>query len=223
MDQPLATRLGASISTDRFGTYLTAAGGDPVAAIRLYAWTVEASAAFWGPLHAVEVVARNAMHRELVALFGRPDWWNHPRAALTYVGQRKVADVEDALRRRGRPVTDGAVVAELPFGFWSALLGRGNQYEVRLWRPALHRAFPGYRGPRTGLHQQLDYLREFRNRIAHHEPIFARHLAADLASIRAVLGYVCPDTQQWVDQLNRVPAVLARRNDVCTGRAPCWF
>jgi hypothetical protein len=41
----------------------------------------------------------------------------------------------------------------------------------------------------------LDYLRTFRNRIAHHEPIFGRHLAADYTSILEVAGWICPDTR----------------------------
>jgi hypothetical protein len=59
-----------------------------------------------------------------------------------------------------------------------SLLGRGDGYDQRLWRPALYRAFPGYRGPRQNLHRKVDYLRIFRNKIAHHGPIHHRHLTA---------------------------------------------
>src|SRR3954465_4517959 len=192
MDLATATRLAQTLSNDRFATYLASpeAGGDPVRAMRLYGWNVEVSAAFWGPLQALEVAKRNAMHRELSGAFGRPDWWNEPGLVLTHVAQDQVGGAEDALRRRGRSLAPGAVVAELPFGFWVALLAKGLNYEMQLWRPALRHAFPQYKGARRDLHKPLDYLREFRNRIAHHEPIFSRHLVADLASIRALIGYV---------------------------------
>jgi hypothetical protein len=66
--------------------------------------------------------------------------------------------------------------AKLTFGVWIALLRR--PYEMTLWRPALHGAFPGYRGPRSTLHEDLRNMGLLRNRIAHHEPVHHRHLAA---------------------------------------------
>ncbi len=35
------------------------------------------------------------------------------------------------------------------------------------------------RKSRASIHKPLDFLRTFRNRIAHHEPIFNRHIEAD--------------------------------------------
>jgi hypothetical protein len=74
---------------------------------------------------------------------------------------------------------------------------------MTLWRPCLFRAFPHTRGSRTQVHQPLDYLRTFRNRIAHHAPIFTRHLEADYASILAVAGWICPKTRDWIEPLAR--------------------
>ncbi|MEV6031051.1 hypothetical protein AB0L65_07865 [Nonomuraea sp. NPDC052116] len=62
-------------------------------------------------------------------------------------------------------------------------LGRGNNYDQRLWRTSLYQAFPGYRGGRHALHRQLDFLRVLRNKIAHHCPIHHRHLQADQDTI----------------------------------------
>ena len=38
----------------RLGTYLTATGGDRVQAVRLHTWNTAVSAAFYGPLQALE-------------------------------------------------------------------------------------------------------------------------------------------------------------------------
>ena len=75
--------------------------------------------------------------------------------------------------RDGRVEVHGRVIAELPLGFWSSLLG--NDYNRRLWQPCLRTAFDG---PvrRTHLHAELNDLRLLRNRIAHHEPIHGRDL-----------------------------------------------
>jgi hypothetical protein len=143
--------------------------------------------------------------------FGRPDWWAHPALRLTEVHRRAVEDALSRVAGRDRPVTAGRVVAELPFGFWVGLLGRGRNYEMTLWRPALRRAFPGYAGVRSDLHLTLDRLRTFRNRIAHHEPVFHRHLTADNREILRVIGLICSPTRTWTAERSRVPGVLRAR------------
>ena len=71
------------------------------------------------------------------------------------------------------------------------------------------------------LQSRTESLRLFRNRIAHHEPIFGRHLAADHASILLVAGWLEPDVRRWIADHSRVPGTLARRDrcvdvgDVC--------
>ena len=44
----------------------------------------------------------------------------------------------------------------------------------------------------------LPGLRDLRNRIAHHEPIFARELASEYQTIIEVIGWMCGDTRSWV-------------------------
>jgi hypothetical protein len=109
------------------------------------------------------------------------------------------------------------MVAELPFGFWVSLLGSGADYETRLWRPALRLAFSGYRGRRSVIHLELDATRRLRNRIAHHEPIYRRDLRADHARILRLLEYVSWDYKTWVQEHDRVPAVLTARQDLSRG------
>ena len=117
MDPAQLPALPAVIGSDRFGTYLTATAGDVAHAVRLYAWNVEASAAFWGPLQVLEVALRNALHARMEALFGRPDWWNAPTVALQHAQREQVAKAVDTLTRRKSGFGPGHVVAELTFGF----------------------------------------------------------------------------------------------------------
>ncbi|MEV0597452.1 hypothetical protein [Nonomuraea cavernae] len=91
------------------------------------------------------------------------------------------------------------------------MLGRGDGYDQRLWRPALHRAFPGHRGRRRDLHQKVDYLRVFRNKIAHHGAIHHRHLVADHDAIVECLRFIDAGLAAMVDQHSRVREVLAHR------------
>ena len=91
----------------------------------------------------------------------------------------------------------------------------GNN-EMTLWRPCLHRAFPNAKISRVQAHHPLDYLRTFRNRIAHHEPIFTRHLAADYLSILTVTGWICPKTRDWIDHHSRVEDIIKTSQNYST-------
>ena len=219
--------LEAALSSERMATYLTAANGDREKALRFYTWNTAVSAAFYGPLQGLEVALRNAMHRELTSTYGL-NWYDNPHCSLDVGACERVASVKRDLARDAHPVGPPDIVAALAFGFWVSLLGRGGRlsgpnpsranYDMTLWRPALFRAFPNVRKSRTAVHLPLDYLRTLRNRIAHHEPIFTRHLAADYASILEVTGWVCPNTRDWIDHHSRVPEILALPQDSDTLR-----
>lgn len=215
--------LRAVASGERLEPYLASCADDRFAAVRLYAWNIQVSAAFQAPLGCLEVACRNAMCRRLSNLFDRDDWWRSPRVLLHRTAQRMVDDAELEIRRRGEPATPGRTVAGLPFGFWVSLLGSGTDYETRLWRPALRHAFPGYNGRRAPLHRELNETRKLRNRIAHHEPIHRRNLAADHERILRLLGYISAHYATWVSLHDRVPLVIACREGVCAGLLTARF
>lgn len=215
--------LRAIASRERIEPYLVICLGDRSAAVRLYSWNIQVSAAFQAPLGCLEVAFRNALHYRLSTLFGRGDWWLSPGTRLHHTGQHILTEAVQEIQRRGIRPTPGRVVAELPFGFWVSLLGSGTDYETRLWRPALRHAFPGYRGQRRPLHQEFDEVRRFRNRIAHHEPIHRRDLVADHVRVIRLLGYVSPEYAAWVRLNDRVPDVLAHKADVCQGLLSTGF
>lgn len=118
-------------------------------------------------------------------------------------------DAEGSRRRRKGTAGADDVVANLPFGFWVALIS--SDYDRYLWVPALHRAFPYYHGRRKTLHDNFDAMRRFRNRIMHHEPVHHRHLEADHEKICRLLGYIEPETAAWLGEFDRVPEILAKR------------
>ena len=51
----------------------------------------------------------------------------------------------------------------------------------------------------------LNDLRKLRNRIAHHEPIFARRLLEDHQRILDVTGWFSPPARTWIERHSRVP------------------
>jgi hypothetical protein len=214
--------LFASLSPERMSSYTSVAGADREKAVRLYTWNTAVSAAFYGPLQGLEVALRNALHRALSAIYGLT-WYDNPACQFDWGTQRRISEAKQKLKDGGYAVDPPHVVAELSFGFWVAILGKGGKvgpqdsrkrnYEMALWRPALHKAFPHAKQSRVMTHQPLDYLRTFRNRIAHHEPIFTRHLAADYQSILTVAGWICPHTRDWIAHHSRVTELLATSPD----------
>jgi hypothetical protein len=212
-----------AFSPGRMEPYVRFSGGLLEPAFRLYAWNVEVSSAFAGPLHCLEIVLRNAMHRALSAYFSKEDWWNHSRILLHKTAIQSIDAANDKLRRLAKGVTADRMVAELSLGFWVALLGKGLNYETRLWRPALRSAFPLYTGQRAALHEELETVRRLRNRISHLEPIHRRHHLADHRKILRIVGYVSPEAVSFIERHDRVPLVLRRRRQVCGGAAPPSF
>lgn len=208
--------ITASLSADRFQTYLDASGNDKIAALRLYAWNTAASGAFYAALQLLEVAMRNAFHRELTAVYGAA-WYDNPATGLDNRASELVDASKRQLRRDGKAVDPPHMIANLSFGFWVSLLGKGGRlgrakanYEMTLWRPALRKAFPASaKLDRKRAHMPIDYLRIFRNRIAHHEPVFSRHLQADFDSIVNYTAWLCEPTSVWLVDASRVPEILA--------------
>ena len=211
--------IETTLSPDRFATYMAKSGGDREGAARLYTWNTAVSAAFYGPLQALEIALRNAMHGRLSHVYGAA-WYDTAAAGLDRGALNRVAQSKQDLHRDGYAVDPPHVIASLSFGFWVSLLGRGGykdltrtrkaNYEMTLWRPALRAAFP-HAAPlnRSSAHQPLDYLRTLRNRIAHHEPIFERHLQQDYQRILDLTGWVSPHKRAWIEAHSRLPELLA--------------
>ncbi|MGW5607329.1 hypothetical protein ACWEWI_14730 [Streptomyces sp. NPDC003753] len=207
-----------SFSMPRLRPYLRASGGDAQAAMRLYQWNLEASAALYVPLHCVELAVRNALHDCLVAAYGRPDWWstaplNDGGRGLVGKARAKSERNEEQRakeqRRPKRPVTADDVVTELSFGFWAALLV--SRYDRVFWVPTLHKAFPYHSGRRDALYEDLWSLVRLRNRVMHHEPIHDGDLESDHARIYRVLGALGPDLAKEVWAMDRFRSVLEGR------------
>jgi len=209
------THLPTVISAPRFATYLRAKGGHVEDALSLYTWNAEVSAAFMVPLHLCEVAIRNAAAEAIQAVHG-PTWpWvngfvrslpvsKNPRHYNPQVNLQDVASK--------RP-TVGKVVSEVNFAFWEKVFTAGQ--DERMWDPHFRTVLPGcpaalsVQQARAKVYSDLEKMRKFRNRIAHHEPIFSRALDQDYAIIRELVEWRRPDAAAWLDKIERVTGLLA--------------
>lgn len=194
--------LTDALSSDRFGTYLTWAGGATDLAERLYTYNVRLSAALYGPLHMLEVTMRNKINVQLAQSYGAA-WLNDPAVLTTAYQAGCVRQAEQTLRQASKPVTTSRIVAELNFGFWSSLFGRQSHHLWHVLRPV----FLAKGIQRSAIAHELRETRVLRNRVAHYEPILGMALAQRYASITTLTGWLSPSAAAWIAGYSDWPRV----------------
>ena len=196
----------ATITRQRLGKYLRAAGQDVQKALRLYVLNTKVSASVFVDLHYIEVALRNQFDRELAAKYG-PEWFKDA-GFLSLLNGRGQDILKKAQRDAKKnwvhgPVPPGKVIAELTFGFWLQLTD--SRLEHTLWVPCLHKAFLPRKAPkRSTFNQQLEKLRQLRNRVAHHEPIFQMDLNDAQRIMGDVCNILCPSTARLMQGTSTV-------------------
>ncbi|MFK3797560.1 hypothetical protein [Pseudomonas sp. NPDC088444] len=180
-----------------------AAGHDISAALKLYAWNARICGAFLTPLHICEVVMRNAVADALESVHG-PQWpWNpgFDRSLPRQSGPGYNA-LKDLQCVRQRTEKTGQVIAELKFVFWEKMFT--SRHDDRIWNTHLRHVLPNLMSTETiAEHRErifgdLNSIRMLRNRIAHHEPIFARDLLRDFHVIQQLIEARCSIAAQWL-------------------------
>jgi hypothetical protein len=163
-----------------YKTYFSTADNQDVYAC--YQWNNEVSRSFVALIHLVEVVMRNAYHRELSRFHSQRlgqtivdsmDWYNHLNFGKN--GDGGLSKTKTKLLGRSH-FTHHDVVSNLTFGFWTNIVKEANTQ----WNVVLPLVFP-YSTRNLALGKSQDQLRarvwlvnDLRNRISHWEPIWKR-------------------------------------------------
>lgn len=212
-----------ALSATRISKYYKHDAGDgDVEAVARYLWNLALQAALVPALHATELTIRNAVFDASVKvanLRGRPfneiACWLDTRPTLLYRNEAEaVKEAKDQLRSNPKSMTPGHLVAKLSFGFWVNLLNasyeQGRSDGPALW-PACLKEFHGIPAPernRADMRLRFDTVRRFRNRVAHHEPIWDRAPEADYAYTLQTLGYLNPGMERAVASTCLFPTVM---------------
>lgn len=197
--------LERTLTRERLAKYLAVTHQDLDAAIKLYEENTRLSEAFYTPLQCLEICLRNCLHEQLANVYG-DEWFRNAEIPLEQDSQRMIFDAIEELRAARRPVTTGRIIAELKFAFWVGLLAK--RYDATLWRQGLYRAFLARGGTtRNTVHGRMNVIRRFRNRVAHHEPIFDRPLQQTHTEIIEAIGWMCRETSNWAAHHSRFDIV----------------
>jgi len=196
-------------SYDRIQPYKS--GRDEIDALALYAWNIELSEAFYPLLQNLEVGLRNRIHTSITVSYGGNSYWfDDPAIVVEAIAKDSVEEAERKIRNRGESLTPSAVVSQLKFGFWTGILS--SAYDVAIWRrpDVLQNTFPYMPGSirsREQARNKFRPLKDFRNKVFHHEPIWNLDLEAMRQSIYDALGWLDPSLVTVTKILDKFPEV----------------
>lgn len=162
-----------AFSPARLNRYLIACQGNRTRALTLYRHNVKLCQKFYGILNVFEVVLRNAINLHYQKHFNDEDWILHQcgeNGMLATAPQRAEILRNAADLQRHHRYSNDRLVSSVTFGFWTYLF---NRLPFRGGGNSLLRIFPN-RTPglaQRPIFNELQQIKSFRNRIAHHEAI----------------------------------------------------
>lgn len=163
--------LTTLLSEARISKYNYVTHGNKARTIQLYHHNLKLSQRLFGVIGMFEVALRNAIYNHYRNSFNDAEWITEqaaPGKLLEYESD-EVQRIKNDFMRKGTYSAD-KMVASFSFGFWTYLFTRRN---YKVGGKTLLQIFPNrIKGlKQTDVYNDLTQIREFRNRIAHHEPI----------------------------------------------------
>ena len=167
-----------AFSYPRLDRYRIACGGDRQKALILYRYNIRLCQKFYAILGVFEITLRNAIDSHYQTQFSETNWlemqvqysgvFSDPIFQHGNYESRKI--IQSGIRKLNTKYSHDRLVSSLSFGFWVMLF---NKLQFSVCGKTLHTVFtnrPTGTLPRE-IYKELDRIRDFRNRIAHHEPI----------------------------------------------------
>lgn len=197
-----------TIRRERLAAYIDVTQSD-VQALALYELNARLSNCLHEVIGGLEVALRNAVSEAIKDHYQRDDWYR-ARAFTSLLAPERRQNIRDVRARLGaqrQEVRSGRVVAGLTFHFWVAM--HENKYRDTIWTPFLRKLWPDGENIKH-VHKDLLKIRDLRNRIAHHEPIFSQRWRnrSDIVWLR--LEQLSPPKHAWFE--NRVKSPLDSLN-----------
>ena len=137
----------------------------------------------WVNIRVFELTLRSFINNSILLHHKDALWWRN----------------ESIIKRRHLNVFQRAKNAQ-GFTFSSLVLLFSKSYK-KLWHEALEKSLiPSSTISRSQFHSNLEYIRQFRNIIAHHEPLNAKNVLRALEYMVEVLDSIDPIAAEWLVQ-----------------------
>jgi hypothetical protein len=196
----------------RLSTYYKLFKNNKEKAIDYYKYNIQISEALYPVLSICEVAMRNAIHKSCSKHFGKANWIDDIKDSDI---ERQIDKTRDKVKAMYRTEDVDAVIAELTFGFWTALFNK--EHAAKLWKPLLH-AFPvipiEFKN-RQKMSVKLNDIRKFRNRVFHFEPINIKPsmLLKNYNSLKDIIRYIDPQLEKFTDELCNFETIFNEMNN----------
>lgn len=222
-------KLEYYLSQPRLDRFLIATGNSKSKAQKLYTINLKVAQSFYPVLNLFELFFRNSVHHQISSHFEDPNWiitekngfmYDQSLYSSRFFLKNSVEKAEKTIKRKGRCVTPGKVIAEQSFGFWTSLF---DTHHYRLIRGVVIHCFPNKPANinRSTLNQNLNDIREFRNRVYHNEPICFNANTIDFTQattikqkIYSLLEWIDLDLIEYVDDFDEIDTKIKMINSL---------
>ena len=158
-------------SEPRMRKYANACAGDKRKTMQLYRYNLRLCQKFYGILNVFEVVLRNAVNNHYITYYSDSDWIvNQTKVGGLFAHEKdEIKLTANDYKKRGIYNND-KMVSALTFGYWTKLFSKkrykmGGKTLLKIFKKKA-------KGKnQADVYLDLTHIREFRNRIAHHEPL----------------------------------------------------
>ena len=189
MNNKFFNNIEKSISQSRLSTYNNYSNGTNSKEVIInYVLNAKISENFYFLLQNLEVSLRNAIYDSFKKNYPNSDFFYlFENNSLNRYKSKKEKHSRECWKmlcgvkyklKHMQTLSDGKIIAELNFGFWTELLiSRDNKY-TDMWRRIFLDVFPNYKikssidKDKISIALKIDDIRNFRNRIFHYEPIY---------------------------------------------------
>jgi hypothetical protein len=138
MQTDFFTKIKTTLSATRLHTYAQDEAKEVIVLAR-YLFNSALSQALYPSLQGIEICLRNAINEAACEIYGE-DWLSVPASFIDQRERTQIANAKKALHKNELPETNGYLVSELSFGFWTSLLDR--RYERTLWQKKHYNNLP---------------------------------------------------------------------------------
>jgi len=188
--------------------YISQARFSKYTSIKQYEENLLLSKHYYIPLSILEVSLRNAINQHFEKFYGS-GWLINEASFLQRDHLSKIFEAKQKIKLRNEILTKDKLVAELSFGFWVNLFKSSYDKQMRI--SSLRQIFANL--PPKNIHfvnrhemfQTLNLIRNFRNRVFHHEKIIDKEKFQDIEiEIDRVLNYLHQDILSFSKRVNNV-------------------
>ena len=196
MSHDFFTSICTAISNQRLAIYNTSPTDVEIDLLERYFWNIALCESLYPSLQNLEITLRNNIYSAAARSFKDRSWFND----VNILDIQQIESVNDAkknIKKANKRLSEGLIISELSFGFWTSLFDK--KYSRILWhrRDLIRTAFPNMPSKirtQANLSKRFNDIRRLRNRVFHHEPIWnINNLDQQYEDLIEALGWLNPD------------------------------